>query len=392
MTTIQDMLPEDMLATFRDRAAGYDERNEFFTEDFEDLRAAGYLRLLVPEEFGGLGFSLADAAQAQRRLAAAAPSTALGVNMHHVIVGIARTLWQRGDDRARAIFDQVVAGEVFAFGISEAGNDSVLFDATTTADPVADGLSLRGTKIFTSLSPAWTRLLVHARRTDRDDDAPDALVFGILECGAEGIGIKQDWDALGMRASQSCTTVLDGAVLAPGRVLTEIPVGPSPDPVVWGIFGCFELLLASVYTGIADRAIEVAVEIVNKRRSHARGASYATDPDIRWHIAEAGILRDGVELQLRQLSSDMDSVGTDHEVQHGARWFILFSGLKHRSTETARQVVDLALRSSGGSQFRRGSELERLYRDVLAGMYHPSDNESVHAATAKSLLGPVQTD
>lgn len=392
MTTIQDVLPDNMLVTFRDRASGYDERNEFFTEDLEDLRSAGYLRLLVPEEFGGLGFTLADAAQAQRRLAAAAPSTALGINMHHVIVGIARTLWQRGDDRAREIFDQVVAGEVFAFGISEAGNDSVLFDATTTAEPVDGGLSLRGTKIFTSLSPAWTRLLVHARRTDRDDDAPDALVFGILERGAEGIEIKQDWDALGMRASQSCTTVLDGAVLAPERVLTEIPVGPSPDPVVWGIFGCFELLLASVYTGIADRAIEVAADIVNKRMSHARGASYATDPDIRWHIAEAGILRDGVELQLRQLGSDVNSVGTEHEVQHGARWFILFSGLKHRATETARQVVDLALRSTGGSQFRRGSELERLYRDVLAGMYHPSDNESVHAATAKSLLGPIPTD
>lgn len=392
MTTIQDVLPDDLLTTFRERAAGYDERNEFFTEDLEDLRATGYLRLLVPEEFGGLGFTLADAAVAQRRLAAAAPSTALGINMHHVIVGVARTLWQRGDDRVREIFEQVVAGEVFAFGISEAGNDSVLFDATTTAEPVAGGLSLRGTKIFTSLSPAWTRLLVHARRTDRDDDAPDALVFGTLERGADGIDIKQDWDALGMRASQSCTTVLDGAVLAPERVLTEIPVGPSPDPVVWGIFGCFELLLASVYTGIADRAIEVAVEIVNTRMSRARGASYATDPNIRWHIAEAGILRDGVDLQLRQLAADMDSVGTDHEVQHGARWFILFSGLKHRATETARQVVDLALRSTGGSQFRRGSELERLYRDVLAGMYHPSDNESVHAATATSLLGPIPTD
>ena len=392
MTTIDDVLTDQLLATFRGRAAGYDERNEFFTEDFQDLRDAGYLRLLVPEEFGGLGFSFDDAVRAQRRLAAAAPSTALGINMHHVIVGVARTLWQRGDQRARRIFEEVVAGEVFAFGISEAGNDAVLFDATTMAEPVEGGLSLSGTKIFTSLSPVWTRLLVHARRSDRAAQAPDALVFGVLERGAGGIEVKQDWDALGMRASQSCTTVLDGAVLEPERVLTEIPVGPSPDPLVWGIFGCFELLLASVYTGIADRAIEVAVDLVGRRMSHARGAGYATDPDIRWHIAEAGILRDGVELQLRQLSSDMDSVGTDREVDHGPRWFILFSGVKHRATETARHVVDLALRSTGGSQFRRGSELERLYRDVLAGIYHPSDNESVHAATAKSLLGPVPTD
>lgn len=389
MTTIAELLPDDLLETFRGRARELDENNGFFAEDLADLKATGYLTMLVPEQFGGGGLSLGDAAAAQRRLAAAAPATALGVNMHHVIVGLARTLWQRGDDRARAILGEAVAGEVFAFGISEAGNDSVLFDAVTTAEPVARGFALRGRKIFTSLSPAWTRLLVHARRTDRDDDAPDALVFGVLERGDPGITSLDDWDALGMRASQSRTTELDGAVLTTERVLTEIPVGPSPDPVVWGIFGCFELLLAAVYTGIADRAIEVAAAMAGKRMSRARDASYATDPDIRWHIAEAVILRDGIELQLRQLCADVDSVGTKHEVEHGPRWFVLFSGVKHRATETSREVVQLALRASGGSQFRRGSELERLYRDVLAGMYHPSDNESVHAATVKAVLGPL---
>ena len=61
-----------------------------------------------------------------------------------------------------------------------------------------------------------------------------------------GVETRQDWDALGMRASQSCTTVLDGSLLRERDVLTTTPVGPNPDPVVWGIFGCFELLLAAV--------------------------------------------------------------------------------------------------------------------------------------------------
>jgi alkylation response protein AidB-like acyl-CoA dehydrogenase len=51
--------------------------------------------------------------------------------------------------------------------------------------------------------------------------------------------------------------------------------------------------------------------------------------------------------------------------------------------------VDLALRTAGGAQYSRGRELERLYRDVLAGIYHPSDSESVHAVAARALLGPV---
>jgi alkylation response protein AidB-like acyl-CoA dehydrogenase len=384
--TPEELLPDELLAAFRERAAGYDRENRFFDEDFADLVRIGYPLMLVPREHGGLGFGLQQAAAAQRRLAAAAPATALGINMHHVLVGVAHTLRLRGDARADGIFEAAAAGEIFAFGISEAGNDAVLFDAQTVAAPDPDGYRVTGTKIFTSLSPVWTRLIVHAR----DDTAPEApLVFGFVHRDEPGIEVLDDWDTMGMRASQSRTTVLSAVRLPADRVLTRTPAGPNPDPVVWGIFGCFELLLAAVYTGIADRAVELAAETARTRRSRARNAPYSDDADIRWQIAEAAILRDGVELQLRQLTADVDALGSADAPDHGPRWFLHFSGVKHRATGTARRVVDLALRASGGAQYSRGRELERLYRDVLAGIYHPSDSESVHAAVAKALLGPV---
>ena len=62
---------------------------------------------------------------------------------------------------------------------------------------------------------------------------------------------------------------------------------------------------------------------------------------------------------------------------------------KHRATETARYVVDQAMRSAGGGGYRTASELSRLQRDVLAGIYHPSDTESVHSTVAANLLGPL---
>ncbi|GEO96624.1 acyl-CoA dehydrogenase family protein [Kocuria turfanensis] len=385
--TPETLLPDELLETFRARAGGYDRENRFFDEDFADLVRIGYPLMLVPREFGGLGFTLRQAAAAQRRLAAAAPATALGINMHHVLVGVGHTLRLRGDERARGIFEQAAAGEIFAFGISEAGNDAVLFDAATTAEATADGYRVTGTKIFTSLSPVWTRLIVHAR-DDADPRAP--LVFGFVARDDEGVEILDDWDTLGMRASQSRSTILHAVRLPADQVLTRTPAGPNPDPVVWGIFGCFELLLAAVYTGIADRAVQLAAELAGARRSRARGTSYAQDPDIRWQIAEAALLRDGVELQLDRLTADVDALGSAGAPDHGPRWFLLFSGVKHRATETARQVVDLAMRTSGGAQYSRGGELERLYRDVLAGIYHPSDSESVHAAVAKALLGPLE--
>ena len=53
-------LTEEMLARFSTRADKYDRENTFFTEDFEDLRKAGYLKLAVPAELGGYGLRLAD--------------------------------------------------------------------------------------------------------------------------------------------------------------------------------------------------------------------------------------------------------------------------------------------------------------------------------------------
>ena len=57
----------------------------------------------------------------------------------------------------------------------------------------------------------------------------------------------------------------------------------------------------------------------------------------------------------------------------------------------AKRVVDDAILVSGGSSYFTASELSRLYRDVLAGMFHPSDPESAHATVASAWLGPVQS-
>lgn len=379
--TIEELLDDELLTRIRDRAPGYDERNEFFTDDLVELKEAGYLKMLVPEEFGGLGFTLRQATQAQRRLAQAAPATALGINMHHVIMGVAYTMWLRGMDDLNWVFEDAVNGEIFAFGISEAGNDAVLFDSATTADPVyGGGYRLTGTKIFTSLSPVWTRLLVHARTPD------DQLVFGFIDRDAEGVDVKNDWDTLGMRASQSCTTKLEGVHMKPERIGTHAPLGPNMNPLVFGIFGPFELLLAAVYAGIGERAVAVATEITTKRMSRVKQAPYSHDPDIRWQIAEAGILMDGVTLQIDKMTDDVDHLAT---VDHGSKWLLHFSGVKHRTVEAAKEAVELAVRTSGGAQYFRSAELQRLYRDVLAGIYHPSDNESVHASYAKAILGPA---
>ncbi len=200
----------------------------------------------------------------------------------------------------------------------------------------------------------------------------------------DAVTTRDDWDTLGMRATQSRTTVLQGVVAAPDRVVRRVPPGPSPDPIVFGIFSVFEILLASVYTGVARRALELAVETARARTSKRTGLAYAQDPDIRWRVAEMALAYDALVPQLAALARDVDE-----RADHGARWFSLLSGLKHRAVTEAKRVVDEAMLVAGGSSYFAGSELGRLYRDVLAGLFHPSDPESAHATVATAWLGPV---
>lgn len=382
-----ELLPEALLERIRERAPVHDRDNTFPDADLAELREAGYLSILAPKELGGGGLGLAEASALQQRLAGAAPATALAVNMHLVWTGVAKVLADRGIDDLHFVQEGAVSGEVFAFGISEAANDLVLFGSGTDAAPLPEGgYAFTGTKIFTSLAPVWTQLGLHGLDAT-SADAPK-MVYAFVPRSEEAAGrvvTREDWDTLGMRGTQSRTTELRGAIAPAGRVARRIDPGPNPDPLVFGIFSVFEILLASVYTGIARRALDLAVEAAGGRTSKKTGKPYSQDPDIRSRIAGMALAYDALPPQLSALAQDVDE-----RADHGARWFSLLAGLKHRAVVTAKSVVDDAVLVAGGSSYFASHELGRLYRDVLAGLFHPSDPESAHSTVATAWLGPLE--
>lgn len=375
-------LSDDLLTRVHVRAPGYDRDNAFFAEDLSELRAAGYLAALVPTVFGGAGLSLRDVVREQARLASAAPATALAIGMHLIWTAVAKTLHESGDPSLDFVLRDAAAGELFAFGISEAGNDLVLLASSTEAVPLpGGGYAFTGTKVFTSLSPAWTRLGTFGL----DTTSPDApkLVHAVITRDSPGITVHDDWNTLGMRATQSRTTTLDGATAQAHRVYRRLDPGPSADPLILAIFTSFEILVAAVYAGIGDRALELAVQ-ATARVSRATGQAKSQDPVTRMRIARAAMGQDAVWPRLEALAADIDN-----GVDHGDQWFRKAVGLKLAATQTARSVVDEAIAVTGGASFALDSELGRLYRDVLAGGFHPSTADSAHSTVAAALLGPI---
>ncbi len=373
-------LPEQMLETFRARAGELDRANAYFNDDLQDLRNAGYLAAAVPSALKGWGLDLAQLARSQRRLARFAPATALAISMHSYWVGIANELERFGDDSLRWIQEAASGGEVFAAGHAESGNDIPVLLSTCQAERVPGGYRLTGRKQFGSNGPAWTWLGAHA--IDVGASGGPQIVHAFVARSSPGVTVVETWDTLGMRPTQSHDTVLDGVFVPDERIGRVVPAGESGDPFLVAMAVWPLSLIAAAYLDIAERALELAVDNARNKTSMAieRGAM-AYNPMVQHEVAEMYLQLDAANATFERFVDEWVA-----GVDHGEDWVPRIYAMKWRSVEAAKRIVDTALDVAGGASMFRGSELERLYRDVRCGGFHPGNDALTHELVGKSVL------
>lgn len=382
MTTLvapAKVLDDALIEACGERAATYDRENRFFTEDFEALRAAGYLNVLVPRDLGGGGLSVAEVCNEQARLAYRAPATAVAINMHLYWTGIARYLRECGDSSLEWILHESLAGEVFAAGHAESGNDLPGMLSTARAERVDGGYRIWGHKMFGSLSPVWTRLGMHA--ADNSDPANPTIIHAFLPREADGYHIEATWDTLGMRASRSDDTILDGAFIPDRYVARKIPA-LAFDLFLLGLFAHFLPPLSAVYYGAARRAADLAIASASGKSSLGLTRSMAYHPEVQHLAAEMLLELEAMDAHIKQVAQDWSN-----GVDHGAAWGLKLLAVKHHCTESAKRVVDLAMTMSGGTGMYKRNELERLYRDIRCGGFHPANSLLTHEMVGKMAFG-----
>jgi len=372
-------LTDDMLSRFHERAPIYDRENRFFDEDFEELRSAGYLKIAIPRELGGGGMSLAQVAREQRRLAYHAPATALAVNMHVYWTGVAADLRRFGDSSLEWMLREAAAGEVFAAGHAETGNDLPVLLSTAKAERVAGGYRISGHKMFGSLTPVWTRLGVHAM--DTSDPTAPKVVHAFVPRGTPGYSVRETWDTLGMRPTRSDDTILDN-VFVPDKYIGHIVPAGALDPFVGAVFAWALLNFGSIYYGLAERARDVAITAARKKTSLGVSRTMAYHPEIQHLFSEMQLALEAMGPQLEKVADDWSN-----GVDHGAAWPMKIVAAKYNAVEGAKKVVDLAMTASGGAGMFKSSELERLYRDVRCGGFHPANTTLTHEIVGKTTLG-----
>jgi alkylation response protein AidB-like acyl-CoA dehydrogenase len=374
------VLSELLLERCRERAPQYDRDNRFCQEDFDELKAAGYLRIAVPRELGGFGMTLAQVGRETRKLAMYAPATALCINMHNYWVGTAADVWRSGDKSVEWILREAAGGEVFAAGHAEHGNETSILMSITKAEKVPGGYKFTGRKSFGSLTPVWTRLGMHGMDTS-DPKAP-RVVHAFMPRDTKGYTIKETWDVMGMRATRSDDTILDGAFVPDKYIAREVPMGfGGADYFVLSIFAWALFGFSNIYYGLARRVADLTIEHVKGKGSIALTRSMAWHPEVQHDVAEMVMELEAIGAQIESMTRDWSD-----GVQH-ADWPLKIVAAKYRAVEGAWKIVDRAMDVSGGFGMFKKSELERLFRDARAGRFHPANSALTHEVVAKLALG-----
>ena len=208
----QSLLTDELLTGFAARARRYDEQNTFFAEDFQELREAGYLRLAVPRGVGrirpdtGRRSSANSGVSRTMRPPRRSPSTCTSTGR-----ASPPTSGAPATRRSTWLLQEAARGQVFAAGHAESGNDIPVLLSTTKAERVDGGYRFTGRKSFGSLTPVWTYLGIHGM--DTSDPAQPKIVHAFMPRDTKGYRIEETWDVLGMRATRSDDTILEGAVV-----------------------------------------------------------------------------------------------------------------------------------------------------------------------------------
>ena len=194
--------------------------------------------------------------------------------MHLYWTGVAADLWRAGDTSLTWLLKEAARGQVFAAGHAESGNDIPVLLSTTKAERVDGGYRFTGRKSFGSLSPVWTYLGIHGM--DTSDPAQPKIVHAFMPRETKGYRIEETWDVLGMRATRSDDTILEGAVVPDRYVARVVPAGAAGiDPFVLGLFAWALLGFGNIYYALARRALDLTVESVKSKRSIGLSRSMA---------------------------------------------------------------------------------------------------------------------
>lgn len=352
--------------TLAEHARRHDDEGSFVAEAFDVLRSSGYLASPVPVELGGGGATTEEVAWAQHELARHCASSALASTMHLHVVLVNAWRWRRGMPGAEGMLRKVAAdGMVVA---STGGGDFLV--PSGLARRVDGGYDVTARKSFVSGAPAAAVASAWAMTDDGE-----AIAFGV-PLGHPAVRVDETWDAPGMRGTASHDVVVDGFFVADEAITGRRAPGAFA-PVLAIVAAKALSVIAATYLGVATAARDEAIA-----RCGVGAAAREVDPGVRRGI---GMMEHHLRSATWILEGLFRELGEDPPADPAT--FAAAVLAKRAVIEHARAVGDLAMDVVGGRCYRHGDPLERAWRDLRAGPFHPLDHELTLRVAGDVALG-----
>ena len=331
---------------FAGRAEAHDEGDTFVSNNYAALKERRVFAAGIPEELGGGGASHREIADMLRTLAQYCGSTALALSMHQHL--IAATVWKyRRGQGGEAMLKNVAEKQLVL--VSTGAGDWL--ESNGSATKTDGGYLVSARKHFASQSAVGDMLVTSAPLMD------EVLHFPV-PMNAPGVTVLNDWRALGMRGTASHTVKLENVFVPDGAIVLSRPRGAYHP--LWNIVLTVAMpLIMSVYVGIAEKAAELTIGHIRRKKT--------AKPQARYLIGEMNNDLVAAEIQLNDMLRIADNYDFEPIDQNG-------HDILTRKTNVANaaiRVVTKAMEIVGGEGFYRGFGLERLFRDVQAARYHP---------------------
>lgn len=368
------------LEAHRDQLTKYAQNNDhehrFPHENIQWLVDEGYTQLTLPQSYGGRGATLEDMVILQSVLGSIDGPTALSIGWHVALVGevFERRIWDEAilEDFAEAVKNGALANR--AVSEAETGSPTRGGRPQTYARFENDYYILNGVKTFTSMSPALTHIIVAAYIPEKEQ-----VGFFMVEKGTPGLEIANNWNMVGMRATESHDVILND-VQVNSNMLIEIRGEGPPYQNGW------LLHIPATYLGIAQAARDYAVDFA---------LDYSPN-SIEGPIADLPV----VQQNMGQMETKL--ITARHLLWSTARAYQTRTPQDNIGAETAASkvvvmnegldVIDIAMRIVGAKSLEMDRPLQRYFRDMRAGLHNPPMQDMAYTKIAQQAMTERQNN
>ncbi|HEU5251324.1 MAG TPA: acyl-CoA dehydrogenase family protein [Thermoanaerobaculia bacterium] len=357
-------------AEIRPHVMKWDEAQHFPSDVFAKLGELGFLGTIFPEKYGGAGLSYMDYIGVVEEIAAVDGSVGLSLAAHTSLGS--NHIYQFGSEAQRQTYiPKLATGEwLAAWGLTEAeaGSDS----GGTRSTAVRDGNTwvLNGSKNFTTNASVGNVAVLMAV-TDRSAGRHGISAF-IVELDNPGIRVGKKENKLGMRASDTCTLVMEDC-----RIPEENLLGSEGRGFVdsMKVLDGGRISIAALAVGMARGAWEASLKYAKQRRQFGR--PIAEFEAIQFYLAEMA-----TEIDASRLLTERAAQARDR----GEETTRMSAQAKLYASEAAVRIADRAVQIHGGYGYIKDYPVEKFYRDVKLCTIGEGTSEIQKLVIAKSLL------